>query len=338
MRALLSAFALLTVLMGAEDEKPHVRVIFRALAFDAPLVGAGFVDGRNFRRLNITTDSFTSPQTYTGDPNITFVIAEDIVRKATSRPSQEMVAATQRLNRAQAVSAQASLEFGEISQILRKLGLQHSETAQGPSPGDKIQTAALESRQTELTLTLLAAAKESEIASLQILQLQTTQRHLAPPDAAAKASQKNRFASNGVLTPTASCTFPKDGNYLLLFSNTGRGHQILVIPDNDGAFDYGSLLFINLTGMELEIRDRGRAIHIPSNGRGTVPIAAGEGKQVTMEIYARTYEGWQPAYALRTMQHKDIRTLTFITRLEPEGHSVVLRGIDEHRPAEATTK
>lgn len=329
MRNLWAVLGLTLTLWSAEEDKRRVNITFRALAYDTPLAGAGFVGGERFQRLNISHEGLSDLQRYSGDPTLTFVIAEDLARKVLARPSQEMIAATQRLQRANATSAQAAQESAEITQIIRKLQLTHSEKKSSVSAGDQAEVTALELRLAELATILAAAAQESELASLQILQLQATKRHLAPPDPAAGKVQKAKKVGPGILTPTASYTFPSDGNYLLLFFRSGNGHQIIAIPD-DHQFPFGSIMMLNLTGVDLTInQDDHRRFPL---GTGSRILLQAEPGTHALEIEARTPEGWTPAYALRSLFHKDVRTICFVTRPDPESHAVSIRGIEHRRP------
>jgi len=52
----------------AQTGEARVRVKFRALSFDGPILGAAYLDGNDVRPLDLSADCFTAEQTYVG-PN-----------------------------------------------------------------------------------------------------------------------------------------------------------------------------------------------------------------------------------------------------------------------------
>ena len=50
----------------AQTGEARVRVKFRALSFDGPILGAAYLDGKDVRPLDLSADCFTAEQTYVG--------------------------------------------------------------------------------------------------------------------------------------------------------------------------------------------------------------------------------------------------------------------------------
>ncbi|NBX35044.1 hypothetical protein EBR16_06755, partial [bacterium] len=60
---------LLVALSGLAQTKepgPTIHAKFRVLSLDGPILGAGYLEGKNLRRLDISADAFTAEQTYAG--------------------------------------------------------------------------------------------------------------------------------------------------------------------------------------------------------------------------------------------------------------------------------
>jgi hypothetical protein len=322
------------------EEEGKVRIRFRALSFDTPINGGGFLDNGVLRRLNIATDAFTAEQEYIGPRNLRFVTVKDPNKAHTPPPSPELLAAMQRLNRAKTATLKASEEFVEITKLLQKIGHQSSEKAKPLTQADEEQIASLEDSLRMLTEQMSAASKETEAADLQILRLQSIQRSTGEyPGGTENLDKKKKGPAAkipNVQTPTVAVNFPHNGRYLLLFSYAGNDYQVLALDDTEGVFPYGSQLLINLTGSEIEIRYPGQRVRIPPNGHSVVKAPAPDYQYTAGEIYTQGADGLEIGCTLRTYQHPYIRTLYFLLPTEVGGHAVRLRGIEERKPKEAT--
>lgn len=321
------------------EEEVKVRIRFRALSFDTPINGGGFLDNGVLRRLNIATDAFTAEQEYIGPRNLRFVTVEDPNKAHTPPPSPEILAAMQRLNRAKTATLKASEEFVEITKLLQKIGHQSSEKSRPLTPADEEQIVALEASLRMLTEQMSAASKETEAANLQILRLQSIQRPLSEnPEGTEKFGKKKKGPAAkipNVQTPTVAVKFPHNGRYLLLFSHAGNDYQVLALDDTEGVFPYGSQLLVNLTGSEIEFRYPGQRVRIASNGYSVVKAPAPDYQYTAGEIYTQGADGLEIGCTLRSYQHPYIRTLYFLLPTEVGDHAVRLRGIEERKPKEA---
>jgi len=313
-------------------DKPGVHVRFRALAFDEAIPGVSYLEGDTLRRLDIPNNAFTRETSYQGDSTIRFItIDEETLNPQPLSP--EMSAALQRLRRAQAVTLQASDEFTQINRLLNTLQLQHTERAQKPSAGDQAQIEALNGRLKELSDILSAASKETEETNLLILRLES-----APKTPPKNTEKKGRKGPKPTSTPTAEHTFQKDGDYLLLFSSAGNGHQILALDDNEGIFPNGSFSFINLTGKDVEIRYPDRKIALRANARTTVKNPAPDHQYGLAEIYTKAEDGFELGHVFRALQNPDVRSLVFLLPIPDEPHAIRSKSIEDRRPAETAGK
>lgn len=309
-------------------DQPGVRIRFRALSFDEPILGASYLEGGTLRRLDIPNNAFTREVGYQGAPTLRFItIDEETLRPKPLTP--EVSAATQRLRRAQAATLQASDEQAQIARLLDTLNLQAGEKGGKPSEGDQARIEALNERLRELARILAAAAKETEETNLHILRLESSPQTTDDP-----ARKRTGAGARPTSTPTAEHAFRKDGRYLLLFSSAGNGHQILAMDDAEGVFPYGSFQFINLTGKELELRYPDRKVTLKANARIVVKNPVADHRYALAEIHVRSGDGHELGLVHRALQQPDVRSLIFLMPVPDEPAALRSKSIEDRLPAE----
>jgi len=316
-------------LFAQTTDKPGVSIHFRALAFDEAIPGASYLEGDTLRRLSIPNNAFTPEITYKGPNTLRFITID----KETLNPrplSPEMTAAIQRLRRAQSVTLQASDEFAQITRLLDTINFQITESIRKPSTGDQAQIEALNERLKELSAILATASKETEEANLLILRLES-----APKETSIEPKKKGGKAPRPTSTPTAEYTFQKDGNYLLLFSSGGNGHQILAMDDSEGVFPNGSFQFINLTGKDVELRYPERRVILRVNARTVVKNPAADHQYAMAEIHTKADDGYDLGHVYRSLQQPNVRSLVFLLPIPDEPHAIRSKTIEDRRPAAA---
>ena len=320
---------LATSLFAQTTDKPGVSIRFRALAFDDAIPAASYLEGDTLRRLSIPNNAFTPEINYKGPHTLRFITIDEETLKP--RPlTPDMTAAIQRLRRAQAVALQASDEFAQTTRLLDTLNFQITESIRKPSTGDQAQIEALNERLKELSAILATASKETEEANLQILRLES-----APKEQSKEPKKKGGKAPRPTSTPTAEYTFQKDGNYLLLFSSGGNGHQILAMDDSEGAFPYGSFQFINLTGKDVELRYPDRKVTLRSNARTVVKNPAADHQYALAEVHTKADGGYEVGHVYRSLQQPNVRSLVFLLPIPDEPHAIRSKTIEDRRPAAA---
>jgi len=319
-------------LFAQSNDKNGLSIRFRALAFDEPIQGASYLEGDKLHRFDIPNNAFTPEVSYRGESTLRFItIDEETLNPQPLSPG--MTAAIQRLRRAQAVTLQASDELTQISRLLDTLNLQVTEQARKPSAGDQARIDALNERLKELSSILAAASKETEEANLLILRLESE-----PKDPPKNAQKKEDKAPRPTSTPTAEHTFQKSGNYLLLFSSAGNGHQILALDDAEGAFPYGSFQFINLTGKDIELRYPERKVSLRANARTVVKNPASDHQYALAEIHTKAADGFELGLVYRSLQQPSVRSLVFLLAIPDEPNAIRSKTIEDRRPAEPTGK
>lgn len=316
-------------LFAQSTDKPGVSIRFRALAFDDAIPGASYLEGDTLRRLNIPNNAFTPEINYKGPHALRFITIDE--ETLNPRPlSPDMTAAIQRLRRTQAVTLQASDEFAQITRLLDTINFQITESTGKPSPGDQAQIDALNERLKGLLGIIASASKETEEANLVILRLES-----APKEPPNEPKKKGGKAPRQTSTPTAEYTFQKDGNYLLLFSSGGNGHQILAMDDAEGIFPYGSFQFINLTGKDVELRYPDRKVTLRANARTVVKNPAADHQYAVAELHTKGDDGYDLGHVYRSLQQPNVRSLVFLLPIPDEPHAIRSKTIEDRRPAAA---
>ena len=351
MRLLLASLTVATTSLFAQANDPaakKVDVKFRALSFDAPIMGSGFLDGRETKPLDISNRFLTGEQTYRGLATIEFVMVDDLEKKAPEVPV-EIIAARGRRSAALERARKASEEYARLSKLA---GLAKSGSREGRagkiSPAELAEAEAAQAKLSELSKTMTEANKEADDAQTEVNNRQRDHQQALSDAKAAKAGKgkattpaptkaagadkgKDPKAPYVPPTPIASYTFPGDGKYILLFAAAEKGKRIMAIEDKEGSFPFGSYLYVNLTGVPVEVRYNGKASAIPPNGRAVINAPVANDTYAQGEIWTHGEDGYQLGYIARTFQQDDVRTIFFLLASEGGGHAVNIKGIEERK-------
>jgi hypothetical protein len=331
---------------GAQDPK-KVDVKFRALAFDAPIIGAGFLDGRSPKRLDVSNDFLSAEQTYRGPQTIEFVMVDDL-EKLAAEPPPEIAAARGRESAAKQRARKASEEYEKHSAALAaaQLGVREGRAGKA-SATDQAEAEATQARLSELSKIMAEANKEADAAQTEANNRQRDHQQGLADEKAKKAADKNapkkaapkplaKDPKAAVIPPKAiaSFTFPGDGRYILLFASTEGGKRIMAIEDKESSFPFGSYLYINLTGAPVEVRYNGASTPIAPNGRAVIKAPAANDTYAQGEVLTPGEDGYQIGYIARTYQQADVRTIFFLLPNQGGGHSINIKGIEERKQPE----
>jgi len=345
MRLLFASLYLATACLFAQANDPaakKVDVKFRVLAFDAPILGSGFVDGRDAKRLDISNDFLSSEQTYRGLATIEFVMVDDLAKQAPEVPA-EIIAANGRRSAAQERARKASEEYTRLSALSAKATTGSREGQAGKvSASELAEAQAAQAKLSELSRIMAEANKEADDAQTEVNNRQRDHQQALSDAKAAKASKtktatkatdkpKDPKAPYVPPTPIASYTFPADGKYILLFASADKGKRIMAIEDKEGTFPFGSYLYINLTGKPAEVRYNGKSTPIAPNGRAVISAPVANDSYAQGEVLTPGEDGFQIGYIARTYQQADMRTLFFLLPSDAGGHSINIKGIEERK-------
>jgi hypothetical protein len=348
--SLLAILAVATLALAQSEggDGRKVRVQFRALSFDEPILGAAIIEGKKITRMDISPNMFTQEQTYVGSSNLTFYSVK--LKEVKEEASQEVSETHGRIARLAAKSKPLSEALAKLQAESNALTLSKGERGGGKI--SKFDQDKLDQLYAEMDgVSKQIAAIEAELAKEQ--QILTSHLQNAQAEKAAAEKKKKEEAAKGKgkpeatpaattktvpsepPTPIASCNFADNGKYLLLFFKDGDKHRILVLDDKENAFPYGSIQYVNLTKKAIQVRYGSKVSEIPSQGRTVIPSPATDETYARGEILTPGDDGYQLGFAARTFQQKDVRTLFFVTPVETEGsHLVQLKGVEERRPAD----
>lgn len=343
MRPLLVSLTVATASLFAQANDPaakKVDVKFRVLSFDAPILGSGFVEGRNAKRLDISNDFLSGEQTYRGLATIAFVMVDDLEKKLPEVPA-EIIVANGRRSAAMERAHKASEEYARLSKLSGHAKSGSREGNAGKmSASDLAEAEAAQAKLGELSKIMAEANKEADDAQTEVNNRQRDHQQALSDAKAAKAGKtktpttdkpKDPKAPYVPPTPIASYTFPADGKYILLFASADKGKRIMAIEDKEGSFPFGSYLYINLTGKPVEVRYNGKSSPIAPNGRAIINAPVANDSYAQGEVLTPGEDGYQIGYIARTYQQADVRTLFFLLPSEAGGHSINIKGIEERK-------
>lgn len=322
---------LLTALHATAQTKENpksLHVKFRALSVDGAILGAGYLEGRNLRRLDISADALTAEQSYIGPNPLQF-----FEQKGRTAADQQIVRKVKYDIQAR---LQTLLEELKSIQAREKNSKSESEGGGGRRLASTTHPHGSGGRADEII-------REMEALSLRLVRIESEINRAAvpaldPPDSPGKpsATEESPDKKPSPVQPFASFAFPGDGSYILLIHRTATGTIINSLDDQEGAFPFGATQFINLTGVDVEVRLGTKRLALPAKGKGVLSPSAIQGSYFSGEIFTRGKDGIQLGYSMRLFQQNDVRTLYFLLPAEDGGHGVRLKGIEERRAPEPT--
>lgn len=327
---LLLLFATSGTLAQTKAPEPLVHAQFRVLSIDGPILGAGYLEGKNLRRIDISGDAFTAEQNYRGPNPLRLVLTK------AAPPSTDRLMAQQTH---QAIRARLEVLTRELQEHEAK-ALKASRGEDGG--GRKLAKSARPPGTTDRTAEIL---KEMEALQARLLALEAQLNQASiprseepEPDAEkTKPGITARDDKSPTHTPLADVTLPGDGRYLILIQQTATGATTNIVDDREGVFPFGAMQFINLTGKTVEVRFGPNHLHLASKDKGTLRAPAANRNYASGQIYTQEADGLQPAYSMRTFQQDDVRTLFFLLAPTEGRKGVQLKGIEERRPDQPIT-
>ena len=349
MKSLYSLLALLALAIPSHAQTDSgdgrkVRIQFRALSFDEPILGAAYMEGVKISRLDISPDMFSQEQLYVGPRTLNFY-------KITLKEVMEAIPEGVAQSNAHITILTAKIK--PLSVLLAKLQAEaNAMTVSGGEQGGGKLSKQDQDKLTQVNQEIDSVSKqlralEAEVTKEQekiTTHIQNAQAELAEAEKMKKAAAKTkRKVEAAITTPMkpepvevpvqiAACSFADSGKYLLLFFKDGEKRRVLVMDDKENAFPYGSIQYINLTRKSIQIRYGDKITEVPSNGRKVIPSPAPNETYARGEILTPGEDGYQLGFATRTFQQQDVRTLFFVTPVETEGsHIVRVKGIEERK-------
>ena len=339
-----SVTALAAFAQSASQDAKKIRVQFRALSFDEPILGAAFTEGKTTTKLDISPDMFTPEQLYVGSNTINFYKFSTL-KETKEELAPEVVESHGRLGALSAKAAALNSDLQKLRDKAASLTVAKGERGGGRmSKQDQDQLDQLYREMDDYAKAL--AQIDAEVAKEQQILANRAQQAQANRDESAKKKAEDLKKKTVLPAPTkksgepaaeqpkpiATCTLPDSGKYILLFFKDGDKHRILAMNDMENTFPYGGILYINLTRKTIQVRYSTKTVELPANGRTVFPPQAAAGEYVRGEILTLGDDGYQIGAAPRTFQQDDVRTLFFVLPVEVENsHVVQLKGIEERK-------
>jgi len=313
-----------------KDTLPLIHATFRVLSMEEAILGAGYLEGKELRRLDISGDAFTSEQSYVGVNPLRFV---------------DLTEPTATANRAAVFTLKQEIQ-GQLQALAHELqDIESSSMRQqgGAADGGGKRLAspprttagngrAAEIRRTMEVLSQKLAHIEAQMNGADVTRSEPSEKDATKPKAGQERKEGRPLPSH---RPLATFNFPGDGRFLLLVHRTAAGTTVRAIDDHEGAFPYGSMQFVNLTAGPVEVRFGTKTLALTPKAKGTLRPAAGHNSYVLGEVHTRGEDGqFHLGYSMRIFQQDDVRTLYFLLPVEDGGHGVRLKGIEERRADE----
>lgn len=313
-----------------KDTLPLIHATFRVLSMEEAILGAGYLEGKDLRRLDISGDAFTSEQSYVGVNPLRFV---DLT-EPTATANRAAVFTLKQEIQGQLLALAQELQDIESSSMRQQGGAADGggkRLASSPRTGAGNGRTA-EIRRTMEVLSQKLALIEAELNGADVTRNEPSEKDAAKPKAGQERKEERHLPSH---RPLATFSFPGDGRFLLLVHRTAAGTTVNAIDDREGAFPYGSMQFVNLTASPVEVRFGTKTLALTPKAKGTLRPAAGHNRYALGEVHTRGEDGqFHLGYSMRIFQQDDVRTLYFLLPTEDGGRGVRLRGVEERRAVE----
>ncbi len=324
---LIAAGASLLAEPAKDGEVLHVK--FRALCFQETLEGFGYMQGNDFLRIELPGDNFSSAHTYVGtNPLRLAVLTEE-----KEEPNPELLLAKRQFNEAQKIILSAG---EEIKGLRTRLDILESEISEH---GEKL-TAGIRDQAT--TLRQEISEKEARASKFQRAADQARIIIEAPKERPKKSSPKDskknpespKHAEQRDRTPLAEVKFPSSGRYLLIVNRTDQGAQVSVLDDRPGAFPFGSLQFINLSGKAALVRFGDEQLPLKPGTKGIISLSVAKSTYANGGIYLLEANGPRLCSTLKVFKDDQMRILYFILPREDGTSGFRLKAVEQRQTPE----
>lgn len=324
---LIAAGASLLAEPAKDGEVLHVK--FRALCFQETIEGFGYMQGNDFLRIELPGDNFSSAHTYVGtNPLRLAVLTEE-----KEEPNPELLLAKRQFNEAQKIILSAG---EEIKGLRTRLDILESEISEH---GEKL-TAGIRGQATRLRQEIsekeASASKFQQAADQARIIIEAPKER--PPKSSPKDSKKHperpKHAEHRDRTPLAEVKFPSSGRYLLIVNRTDQGAQVSVLDDRPGAFPFGSLQFINLSGKPVLIRFGEEQLPLKSGTKGTIRLSVEKNAYANGGIYLQDQDSPRLCSTLKVFKDDQIRILYFILPRDDGSQGLRVKAIEQRQTPE----
>ncbi len=321
---------LLVIIAPLLAEQPNndgrIRVKFRALSFQDSIEGFGYLDGNDFHSLSLRSTRFTAEQTYVGSNPLRLAIIPPPKKEI----PPEVAAAQVQLVQAKAAIGALTREMLDVQARLSPLTIELVERGQKAPSGTQIEVRSLQNRFDELNHKLAKLHEFAEVTQ-KFVDNPPQQVKKIKPAKDEKKDSPPKAPERGQLTPLADVKFPGSGRYLLLVRRTEQGAQVSVLDDKPGAFPFGSLQFINLSGKPVAVRIGAEQIPLKPGAKGILNPSVANHSYVDGEIYLQQDTEPMLCQTLRVFKDDTVRGLYFIMPRPEETPGLDLKVVEQSR-------
>lgn len=318
MRTILILLCWASLPLSAEDDPKEVNIRFRALSLGEPIEQAAYMNGGKVVLFLIPSDFLGPPETYRGPARIDFF--QNIVAPAGAderSPLREQMKAS---------IEEARRQEGIYLQAQKAAAAAVADAPEGPA-GDAAR------READLILALAAPAVEAaQEARKKAVELQTRIDRINPvrteENRPGKKAPAKPISTTKGLPKLGSVTAAEDDSLILLFYADGKGRRILKIKDPAQSHPYGTLRFLNLGTVPLQLFSLSGTVIAPPRQPTQFTPKSDQHGYVGVEIRDPTNKG-KVLRTVRARPETDART-TYL--LLSEGDGLTVKGITERTP------
>lgn len=303
------------------EKSVSISAKFKTLSFAGNIPDVVYLEGKEYRTVDIYDNVIGTEKTYTGGQVIEFF------RVVVDKPPTETELAKTRLSEVQSKETKIGDEYNRLQSEMTAYA-QTIPNPDSPTPSQKSRLYEFQSALDEL---------KQKIDEARLNTYNETQKMYAAERAEREAVNVSNSKAKGPIElpkpkyePLAKFTIPASGgNYILIFNKTPTGVNISPINDTPGAFPFGSYQFFNLTGKNVELRFAGKVISLGLNGRTVFKPEVENGGYLEGEFWTKVDDDFKLGYKFRNLHISRVRTMAFIMPTAPGESALNLKLAEE---------
>ena len=304
------------------EKENKIITKFKTTLFEGNISDIYYLEGKEFKSVDIYDNTVSSEKTYTGNDTVEFFKA--VSEKTISTADL----AKGKVNEAKAKEAKIGEEYNKLLDEMVSYA-QSLPDADSPNYPKRNLLSDYKSRLDELKQKLDEATYNSYDETQKMYAAEKSERE--------SVIIKNTKPQKPIETPKpkyepfAKFTIPASGgSYILIFNKTPNGVTISPINDSPGVFPFGSYQFFNLAGTTVELRFGSKVISLSPNGRTVFKPEIANGEYLEGEFWTKVDDEFKLGYKFRNLHITRVRTLAFIMPTAP-GQSALNLKIAEER-------
>lgn len=314
-----------------EEDSSLVRIKFRAICIDGPIEGSGYIERNKFKPMELNSDMFSEVHSYIGTKPLRLVV----LNATAEAPQPEVAVAQNQLIKTRAIIEAVSQEIASarkrlesIESDIRELGNRAPVSSNGEISRLQQQLDGLNQRQANLMQYEKQAL--STIAQPAKLLNKTDQQTIKSPRSAPSPASASTHKTLAEINPD------KDGRCLVLISRNDQGVKVRLLDDNNGAFPFGSLQFINLSGFDVDVNFGADHLPLKPNAKGVISLRETSVTYADGRVYLPEADGNRLCSTLRVFKDEKVRILYLILPRADGNTGIRLKAIEQREQPEDT--